>query len=185
MMSKTSRFCLMVIIAGLAFMAAVRVYRAYEKRAQEEAAEIMPTDTFNNVPINFVPEAEEAPVYGVLPPDGAVKEVYLEDAPLSAQAVQTQAEQTITSILNDYSQTPQMQAFYQDLQQATGQSGITLAQLSGPELGKMLQQYPQVQQVITKHAQDPEFAKMMQEIFTNPQFVKSVAVLQGAEKAAR
>ena len=185
MMSKTSRFCLMVIIAGLAFMAAVRVYRAYEKRAQEEAAEITPTDTFNNVPINFVPEAEEAPVYGVLPPDGAVKEVYLEDAPLSAQAEQTQAEQTITSILNDYSQMPQMQAFYQDLQQATGQSGITLAQLSGPELGKMLQQYPQVQQVITKHAQDPEFAKMMQEIFTNPQFVKSVAVLQGAEKAAR
>ncbi|MBR2865097.1 MAG: hypothetical protein IKJ44_05445 [Elusimicrobiaceae bacterium] len=185
MMSKTSRFFLMVIIAGLAFIAAVRVYRAYEKRAQEEAAEFTPTDTFNNVPINFTPEPEEPPVYGVLPQEAAVNEVYLEDAPLSAQAQHTQAEQTITSILNDYSQTPQMKAFYQDLQQATGQSGITLAQLSGPELGKMLQQYPQVQQVIAKHAQDPEFAKMMQEIFTNPQFIKSVAVLQGPEKNAR
>lgn len=46
-----------------------------------------------------------------------------------------------------------------------------------------MKKYPQVQEVLAKHSKDPEFVKTLQEIFSNPQFVHSVAVLQGGAPA--
>lgn len=177
-MSKTSRFFLTVIVVGLAFIAGVRLYRAYESYAAQQAQEEeTATHTFNNVPIDYRPSVEQEPVLKQLPQEGEKQEIFLEDAPLPPQQARQQAQETIVSVLNDYRQDPKIQAFYDDLKNATGED-ITLAQLSGTDLAHLLQTYPQLQAVIAKHAQDPEFAKTLQEIFTNPQFVQSVAILQ-------
>ena len=77
-----------------------------------------------------------------------------------------------------------MQQFYQSLQQATGQT-IQLEDLSGENLSSLLKKYPQLSQVIAQHAQDPAFAQKLQEIFANPQFVQSVAVLQNNQQTRK
>ncbi len=177
-MSKTSRFFLTIIIVGLAFIAGVRVYRMYESYVAQQIEEEPATYTFHNVPIDYTPASPQMPVFAKLP-DIKEEEIFLEDAPLGPEAIKQQAQETLISVLNDYKQNPKIQAFYADLRKATGEE-ITLAQLSGAELPRLLQQYPQLQQVLTKHVQDPEFAKILQEIFANPQFIQSVAVLQNA-----
>lgn len=183
-MSKTSRFLIGVMVAGLAFLAGLRAYQAYERRAAEEAASRPPTMTFNNVPVSQTPQTPDAPVFKRLPAPGAApKEIFLEDGPLSPEREKEQARQTIASIVDDYRGNPKIQAFYVDLRQATGRADITLETLSGDGLAGLMKQYPQVQDVMAKHAKDPEFVKTLQEIFNNPQFVHSVAVLQGGAPA--
>ena len=175
-MSKLSRFFIIVIIAGLAFITGVRWYRAYEQKAEQEAAEESIGTTFQNVPVQWGPAEIENSVLQPLPT--YEKEVFLEDK-LNPQQQQQQAQQTIASILSDYKENPPIKAFHQDMQEATGQEDLTLEQLSSGNIGAILQQYPQLQQVLTKHVQDPEFSKTLQEIFNNPQFVESVKTLQG------
>ncbi len=175
-MSKMSRFFLTVIIVGLAFIAGLRLYRMYESHVAQMAQEEPAGYTFNNVPIDYRPADPQEPVFRRLPQEKE-QEVFLEDAPLPAEQAKQQAQETIVSVLNDYRQNPKIQAFYKDLRESCGED-ITLDRLSGAELPQLMQQYPQLQTVLAKHAQDPEFAKTLQEIFTNPQFVQSVAVLQ-------
>ena len=182
-MSKTSRFFLWVIVVGLAFIAGLRFYRAYEQRAEEEAATAAPTMTFNNVPVQRVSPQAEPQVYERWSGEPAVQEVYLQDAPLDAVQEKEQARQTVASVLSDYKDNPSLQAFYADLRAATGRDDIDLAALSGEGLGRLLEQYPQLQQVIAEHAKDPQFAKTLQEIFSNPQFARSVTILQGGPAA--
>lgn len=182
-MSKTSRFFLWVIIVGLAFIAGVRLYRAYEKYVAQYAQEPVPTMTFNNVPVQLVPPQAEEGVYKKWSDEP--QEIYLDDGVLSPQQQKQQAQATVKSVLSDYRQEPKMQAFVADLRQATGRQDIDLAVLSSPQLGALMQQYPQLQQVVANYAKDPEFAKMLQEIFNNPQFVNSVQILQQKEVSAR
>lgn len=183
-MSRVSRFLIGVMVTGLAFLAGLRAWQAYERRAQEEAAARPPAMTFHNVPVSHKPQPPDAPVYKRLPPPGAApQEIYLQDGPLDAAQEKEQARQTIASILNDYRADPQIQAFYADLRRATGRADIDLASLSGDGLSALMKDYPQVQQVMAEHAKDPEFVKTLQEIFNNPQFVRSVAVLQGPARA--
>ncbi|MBO7237695.1 MAG: hypothetical protein J6U96_00175 [Elusimicrobiaceae bacterium] len=77
----------------------------------------------------------------------------------------------------DYQDDAALKAFYTDLQQATGEQ-LDLTSLSGENMAGLLIKYPQIQEVIMRHSKDPAFAKTLQEIFSNPQFVRSVAVLQ-------
>lgn len=177
-MSRTSHFLICVMVAGLAFMAGLRVYQAYEVRAAQEDQEIPPSLTFQNVPLQLGPAPVVPSKPQFQPPTAPAKEIYLQDEPLAPVAAQEQARQTITSIMDDYRQEPKLQAFYSDLQAATGQN-ITLEMLSGEKLGKLMAQNPQMQGVIAKYSQDPEFVKILQEIFSNPQFAQSVSVLQG------
>lgn len=182
-MSKTSRFFLAVMVVGLAFLAGTRLYQLYERRAAQDAAEPVPTQTFNQVPVRQGPAEIDPPVYKRLPEQEKPQEVYLQDAPLSAAQQKVQAQQTLQSILADYASHPKMQAFYADLARATGRTDITLESLSGAALPELMKKYPQVQEVLAKHSKDPEFVKTLQEIFSNPQFVHSVAVLQGGVPA--
>ena len=122
-MSKTSRFFLWVIVVGLAFIAGLRFYRAYEQRAEEEAATAAPTMTFNNVPVQRVSPQAEPQVYERWSGEPAVQEVYLQDAPLDAVQEKEQARQTVASVLSDYKDNPSLQAFYADLRAATGRDG--------------------------------------------------------------
>lgn len=160
----------------MAWLVGIRLYQAYERRAQEQA-DPAPTMTFNQVPVSFAPIPVETPVYRRWPEQGPAAEVVLQDAPLPLEAQTKQAQQTVESVLRDYAAQPEIQAFYKDLQAATGQN-LSLADLSGDQLPALLMRYPQLQQVIVKHAQDPQFAKTLAELFANPQFVESVQVLQ-------
>ncbi len=183
-MSKLSRFLIGVIIVGLAFIASLHLYRAYEKYAEDSEEAAGPTMTFNNVPIQRVPPVIEEPVFRRWPAESGTEsetaqpqEIYLQDATLDAQTEQKQALQTMQSILADYKQDPQLQAFYQDLQQITGRP-IDLFTLRGEELGALMTAYPEVPQLISKYSKDPEFAKTLQAIFSNPQFIRSIEILQ-------
>ena len=178
-MSKLSRFFIGVIVAGLAFVASVHLYRAYEQyAATQEKEDAFATRTFHHVPIDYTPQEPDFPVIKKLPDPSEKKEFFLEDTPLIPSAEKEQARQTVASILSDYRQDPGLQALYNDLQKTTGRK-IDLADLSGENLAALLKQYPQAQEVIARHAKDPALAKTLQEIFSNPQFVRSVTVLQG------
>ena len=180
-MSWIGRFCIGIIIVGLAFIASQHGYRAYERKVAEQASE--PDGfTFNEVPVQHTAPAIELPVFRRLPADGqtVLQEIFLEEATLSSADEKEQARQTIASILADYRDNDQLQHFYNDLKQATGQS-VELTDLSGENMGELLKQYPQIQPLIAQYAQDPQFGKVLQEIFSNPQFVRSVAVLQQHE----
>lgn len=181
-MSWMNRFLIGVIVVGLAFIASLRLYRAYENYVTQTENPELATQTFNNVPVKYGPAEPDKVIVRGLPQ--LTQEIYLEDIPLEDSQEKEQARQTLRSILDDYRQDPKLQAFYAELKESTGQA-LQLEDLSGENLGKLLQQYPQVQAIITKHAQDPEFAKTLQEIFSNPQFIRSVAVLQGKAAAAR
>lgn len=184
-MSKLSRFFIGVMVAGMAFIASVHFYHAYERyAASQEEADGGATQTFHHVPIDYRPEQPGLPVIKRLAAPGEeIQEIYLEDRPLTSTAEKEQARQTVASILSDYRQDPALQAFYTDLQKTTGRK-IELTDLSGENLSALLRQYPQAQEVIARHAKDPILAKTLQEIFSNPQFVRSVAVLQGKEQPA-
>ncbi len=182
-MSKTSRFFIAVMVVGLAFLAGMRLYQAYERRAVLDAAEPAPTQTFNQVPVQQGPAEIDRPVYQRLPQQAQPQEVYLQEEPLNPAEQKEQAQQTLHSILDDYANHPKMRVFYADLAQATGRTDLTLETLSGDGLPELMRQYPQVQEVLAKHSKDPEFVKTLQEIFNNPQFAHSVAVLQGGMPA--
>ena len=42
-----------------------------------------------------------------------------------------------------------------------------------------MQSHPQVAQVVQKYMKKPEFSAAVEQIFSNPQYVQSVRVLQG------
>ena len=183
-MSKTSRFFLWVIILGLAFIAGMRLYRAYERYAASQADSAVPTLTFNDVPVRSVPAAvPEKKIYRVWKEQP--QEIYLQDTALDPAQEKEQAQATVVSVLNDYRQEPKMQAFVADLRKATGRQDLDMAVLSGTQLSELMTQYPQIQQVVAEYAKDPEFVKILQEIFQNPQFVRSMQVLQGSGTAAQ
>lgn len=175
-MSKLSRFFIGVILVGLAFIASLRLYRTYENYAQQAQSQSAdPVLTFNEVPIDYRPRFEPPSAFEWV--KAPAQEVFLGGFTLDPQAEKEQARQTISSILDDYRQDAKLQAFYADLKKATGQK-IDLTDLTGENLGKLLKQYPQIQDILAQHSKDPAFSKTIQEIFANPQFVRSVAILQ-------
>lgn len=168
-----------VIIIGLAFIAGLRAYRAYENFVRQDEPAAAGT-TFQNVPVSFVPQIPEQTEFRRLPSGGSAREIYLQDTSLEPEAEREQARQTLRSIVDDYRSDPKVRAFYDELRAATGRTDIDLAALSGENLAVLLQEYPQMQEVMAQYAKDPEFMNVLQEIFANPQFVRSVAVLQGS-----
>ena len=179
-MSKTSWFFIVVIVAALGYMGAVRwqEWRAALQEAQEMA------DRQDGEPFSFqqVPVALAAPQAEPLqdpvlyrPP---YPEVYLEDTPLTADQQRVQAHDTITSILADFKNDPALVQFQEEMQQATQGQVQGLEDLSTQNLAQIIQQNPQIAGVVEKHLKKPDFAKLIQEVFQNPQFQKSVQDLQ-------
>ena len=178
-MSALSRFLTGVIIIGLAFIASLRLYRGYERRVQMEQAAL--EDQQGSTLFNGGVRAPvmQMPVFrsnAALSAD-ANQEIYLQDVTLSAQTNKEQARETLRSILSDYKDNPELKAFYAELQQSTGQP-LDLVSLSGENMADLLTKYPQIQEIISRHSQDPSFSKTVQEIFSNPQFIRSVVILQ-------
>lgn len=183
-MSKTSYFLIALMVAAVAFLAAMRGVQVYEKRVARVEESQRSILTFQNVPINFAPQPQEPARPQPMPGRGGItRDVFLEDAPLTPQQGWQQAQETVESILADYQSNPALQAFNRDLRRSTGAEQVDLTLLSGPNLAATLAKYPQLQGIIAEHLKNPEFVKVTQEIFQNPQFVQSVSVLQRTEHA--
>ena len=181
----------------------------WEQQRQESADAF----SFQQVPISLAaPQAEEmqAPVrlpadltsISILPEktkssvledmvDGAgvpvfsEREIFLEDAPLSAPQQIRQAQDTLRSIVQDYQNEPEIQSFNQELKKVTAGKAVDLSSLGGGDLKQVLKDNPQIQSIISKHMQNPDFARKVQQIFSNPQFVQSVRQLQQAGMSAQ
>jgi len=181
-MSKTSYFLIAVMTVGLLFIMAVRGYRWYEARAEQEEAERIATTesfTFQHVPVSMAapePDIPSAPV----PFETLIKkeDVFLEEQPMTPEAEVKQAQETISSIIQDFQSVPELKKFNQDLARATKGQAVDLKSISQGDISKLMKQNPQIQAVVSKHMQNPEFAKTVQQILSNPQFAQSVRQLQ-------
>ncbi len=181
-MSKTSYLLIVVMAGALLYMGALRGYQAYARKAAEKAAAAEANGsafTFQNVPVSLAAPMPE-PVSRPVEFQAVQQPVYLENQPLSPEKQTQQAQETIASILADYQEDPTLQQFNKDLAAATQGRVNDLGALGGKELGRILQENPQVAEIVQKNMQNPEFAKTVQQIFSNPQFIQSVQQLQGA-----
>ncbi len=180
-MSKKSYVLIVIMLAALAYMGALRGYQFYERKTaqwEEERAATQGAFSFQQVPISLAaPQAEPISQPVVFRP-GTTADVFLEDKPLPDELETQQAQDTIISILDDFKNEPVIQSFNADLVQATQGQAADLSALGGGDLAQVLKDNPQISQVVAKHMQDPEFAKKIQQIFSNPQFVESVRQLQ-------
>lgn len=178
-MSKTSYALIGVMIAAVAWMAGVRGYQAYEAYAAKQDQKDVSVFEFQKVPLQLdVPVAEPVSAPVAYPAPSA--EIYLADEPLSPVLEKEQAVQTVRSILSDYGQEETLRRFGRELAQATDGEITGLESLSGPDLARLVQKYPQVSEVIARNLQDPQFAELVRQVFSNPQYVQSISVLQGA-----
>ena len=118
------------------------------------------------------------PADGTDRPVQTTAEVFLEEVPLSAEKRVQQAKDTLRSIVQDYKDEPEIKAFNQELKQLTRGQAADLSALGNGNLQQLLKDNPQIQAVVSKHMQDPDFARKVQQILTNPQFVQSVRELQ-------
>lgn len=177
-MSKTSYVLIGIMVAAIAFMAALRGYRAYEAYAARQEAENVSVFTFQNVPVNLGLRQAE-PVSKPVKPDAVQTDIFLMDEPLPPAKQEEQAAKTVESILSDYEGDDALRSFNRDLAAATDGRVTSLTDLSGAELAAVMQEYPQISDVIRKNLQNPQFASVIQSIFTNPQFAHSISVLQG------
>ncbi len=179
-MSKTSWFFISVMVAALMYMGAVRWHEW--KTAMQEAQEAAARQdgepfSFQHIPVSLAaPQTEALPTPVLYRPHHA--EIYLEDTPLTADAQQAQAHDTITSILADFKDEPALAQFTQEMQAATHGQVQGLEDLSTQNLAQVIQQNPQIAGVVEKHLKNPDFAKLIQDVFQNPQFQKSVKELQ-------
>jgi hypothetical protein len=168
-------------------MGAVRGYELYQQKVaqwEEERAEQIDSFSFQNVPVSLAAPQAEPMARPVLfnPKSAQEQEVFYEDVPLNPQEQTKQAQDTILSIVQDFNEQPEVQAFNKDLIQATQGTAVDLSALSGGDVAQVLKQNPEIAQIITKHMQNPEFAQTVQQIFSNPQFVESVRQLQRAQE---
>ncbi|WP_428074327.1 hypothetical protein [Candidatus Avelusimicrobium luingense] len=205
-MSKTSYCLIAIMITALLFMGAVRGYQFYQKKVAQWEEERLnsPDAAFSfqrQTPVALsAPQAEPVSNPQILPADitsmailplnadesaagksvslTTSQSVVLEDAPLPETQAIEQAQETLRSIVRDFKDEPEIKAFNQDLAKATQGQAVDLSALGGGDLGKILKDNPQIQEVVSKHMQDPNFAQTVKQILSNPQFVESVQQLQ-------
>lgn len=183
-MSKTSWFYICAMAAIIASVGVINGYRAYEKYKLQKEEESFSDFTFQNVPITLgMPQAE--PAARPIPYNPQMQQdVFLGDIPLSPEKETQQADLTLQSIFSDYQNDSALQTFNRELAQLTQGEALSLQALSGPRLTAVVQKYPEVEHLIKKHMQNPQFAAVVGQIFANPQYVQSVQVLQGEPAAA-
>ena len=134
--------------------------------------------TFQQIPVSLAaPEVEW--VQDPVQYKRTYPEIYLEDTPLSPEQQLQQAQETIASIVEDFKNDPAMEEFNKDLQAASNGEVKDLVDLSTQNLQQILQQNPEVSHIVEQHAKNVDFAKVLKEIFENPQFQQSVKELQG------
>ena len=169
------------MVAALLYMGAACLYEKWEQYTEtRKAAELVDGEpfSFQHVPVSLaVPQAE--PMQVPVKYQRSMPEIYLEDAPLSEEQKDRQAQDTLVSIVEDFEGDPLIAQFNQDLQTATQGSMQNLADLSSQNLAQFIEKNPQIMQVVQKHMSNKDFTAKINEIFSNPQFQQSVKQLQG------
>lgn len=166
---------------ALCYMGAVRAYQFYEREKNEYMQRQLNDGdpfTFQKKPIALPsrqPERMSLPVEYTPPP----QDIFLEDPPLSEEQQNKQAQDTISSIIDDFRNEPALRDFNAQLNAVSAGQMQTLDDLSDPNLAQIIKTNPEIQAVVSQHMQNPDFAKLINEIFSNPQFQQSVEQLQG------
>lgn len=175
-MSKTSYALICIMAAALCYMGAVRAYQFYQEKvetqqqtrdAQSLLSHVVEADDTESVPALWHAPAED---------------IFLEEKPLSQIQKEQQAKETIESIVNDYRMLPALRQFHADLEAVTKGEVKQLDDLSKSNLAQVLAENPEIKSVVSKHMQSEDFAAVLQQIFSNPQFQQSVQDLQGKKQ---
>lgn len=173
-MSKVSRILVGIMVAALIYMGAVRLYQFYEQQVQLQQQRAEEEEQYS-----FMRVAQEDPF---LPPTTAwqppQEDVFIEQKPLSQVLQEEQAKETIESILNDYRMNPAFRKFNEDLKRATEGRVQSFDELSNQGLAQIITQHPEISEVVRKNLQKEDFAQIVEQIFSNPQFQQSVQTLQ-------
>ncbi len=182
-MSKTSYVLIAIIAAALIYMGAVR-WQEMRTRNREQQEELSRQDgepfSFQHISVSLAaPEAELSPAPVEYRVQGS--EIYLEDTPLTPLQQQKQARDTIASIMADFSKETALAGFNEEIQQASNGQVQGLEDLSTQNLAQIVQEHPEISHVVSKHLKNPNFSKMIDEIFNNPQFQQSVKTLQQSD----
>ncbi|MBO4674539.1 MAG: hypothetical protein J5601_00410 [Elusimicrobiaceae bacterium] len=176
-MSKKSWILLFIMCSALIYMGALRAYQWYQHRLE----------IYNEkhpAPVRLVQTEEES-----LPNEGVPLEqwtpvredIFLEQQTLSEELQEQQARETIASILNDFQMNPALIKFNRELEQATKGEVRSLEELSNRGLELLLEQHPEIQEVVNKNGANENFAAVLKQIFSNPQYQQSVQKLQGGK----
>lgn len=169
------------MVAALLYMGTARLYEKWEQHIEAQNAAALADGepfSFQQVPLSLAaPQAQ--PMQAPVQYQRALPEIYLEDAPLSQEQKDQQAQETLASIVDDFKADPAVAQFNKDLQTATQGNMQNLADLSSQNLAQFIKQNPQIMQVVQKHLNNKDFAAKINEIFSNPQFQQSVKQLQG------
>ncbi len=186
-MSKTSYALIGLMVAALLYMGAARLYEKWEQHVEaQNAAALVDGEpfSFQHIPVSMAaPQAE--PMQDPVQYQRVLPEIYLEDPSLSKEQKDQQAQDTLSSIVDDFKADPAVAQFNKDLQTATQGDMQNLADLSSQNLAQFVQQNPQIMQVVQKHLNNKDFAAKINEIFSNPQFQQSVRQLQGNPQAPK
>ena len=167
------------MLVGLAYMAAMRGYQWYERRAALYNERHTPSSL-------YVAQPDALPAPAALEDWAPAKEdLFLEEKPLTQMLQEQQAKETITSILNDYRMDPAFRKFNAELERITEGKIKDFEELSNQSLSQILQDNPQIVDFANSSETKEDFARILQEIFSNPQFQKSVQKLQGGSVPAQ
>ena len=172
-MSKISQILIVIMLAALGYMGAVRAYQFYMHKVQLQQEQV------EEVSSPFVRLAEDDPRPMPIQWQPPTEDVFIEEKPLSAVLEGQQSKETIESILNDYRMNPAFRKFNEDLKNATQGNIQSFDELSNQSLAQIVVQHPEVNEVIRKNLQSEDFAQMIKQVFSNPQFQQSVKQLQG------
>lgn len=185
-MSKTSWFLVFVMCTALCYMGAVRAYEFYGRyraarleREQNDGNQF----TFQKKTISR-PDLIPAPTPLPVTYEPPTEDIFLEEASLSESQQDEQARQTITSIIDDFRGEDALQAFNEQLREATRGEMNGLEDLSTKDLGALIEANPEIEAVVSAHMKNADFARVINEIFSNPQYRQSVVQLQGNGAAA-
>ena len=172
-MSKTSYALIFVMLITVAYMGAFRGYEWYQRRVKLYNEQ-------HPAPSIFAPEPDTLPAPAAVEAWRPAKEdIFLEEKPLDEVLQEQQAKETIESILNDYRMNPAFRRFNEQLEQVTNGKIKDFGALSTQSLAQIFQEHPQILQIVRENETKEDFMRVLQEIFSNPQYQKSVQKLQG------
>ena len=169
------------MITALVYMGAVRWHErqeALQEQAREDAMQDGEPFSFQNIPVSLaVPEPE--PMSAPVPYKRPLPEIYMGDTPLAPAQQQIQSLDTIHSIMQDFNAEQSLAQFNEELQQVSKGQVNDLEDLSTQNLAQIIQENPEIFEVVQKHLKNPDFQQIISQIFENPQFQQSVQTLQG------
>ncbi|MGB2578570.1 hypothetical protein AAIR98_000489 [Elusimicrobium simillimum] len=195
-MSKLSYFLFTVLVIWIAAMGAYRGWQYYAAYTEKANASRDNAPLFSVVNADTSPDGATQPystmaavmpgsqaqtaaqdyAVGVVPPsykDNVIEQPSALPVITKNQELQNRAEKVYAK----YSTNPLIKSFNQDLQKA-GVKNIDFTKLAGGDFPTILQQNPQLQTVLLKYSQDPQFLLLLQQMISDPEVAALTKELQ-------